>query len=122
MSGKLRIVVADDDPLVRECLRKCLIAFGHEVRAVGGGLALLDACAAAPPDVVVSDVQMPDLDGITAVERLRRGAATPVVLLSGSWDEPALARAAGIVAVWCLDKPIRPPELARAVASAVGPH
>ena len=117
MSEPLRIVVADDDDTVRELLERCLAALGHEVRAVGGGLALLDACAAAPPDVVVSDVQMPDLDGLAAAEAIRRAAATPVVLLSGGWDEPSRARAAGIAAVWCLDKPFRVQELVRALAA-----
>ena len=73
MAEKLRIVVADDDAVVREMLRQCLIALGHEVVAVHGGRPLLAACAAAPPDVVVSDVQMPDLDGLAAAEAIRRG-------------------------------------------------
>lgn len=120
MSEPLRVVVADDDALVRETLRRCLAALGHEVVAVGGGLPLVDACAAAPPDVVVSDVQMPDLDGLSAAEAIRRAGPTPVVLVSGSWDAPARARAAGIAAVWCLDKPCRLEELAAAVAAAAG--
>lgn len=119
MREKLRIVVADDDVTVRETLRSCLSALGYEVLAVDGGRPLLEACAVAPPDVVVSDVQMPDLDGLYAAEAIRRAGATPVVLMSGGWDAPARERAAGIVAVWCLDKPFRVHELAQAIADAV---
>ena len=118
MSRKLRLVVADDDATVRECLRQCLTAFGHDVLAVSAGLTLLDACATNPPDVIVSDVQMPDLDGITAAEVIRRDSTTPIVLLSGNWDPPGRDRAIGITAVWCLAKPVHPQELAHTVVAA----
>ena len=118
MGDKLRIVLADDDVAVRESLRACLVYFGHEVTAVSGGVALVEACRAARPDVVVSDVQMPDLDGITAAEEIGRWA-TPVVLVSGGWDDLARARAARAGVAHCLAKPVIPADLVAAVRAAV---
>jgi len=116
----LRIVVADDDECVRAVLTATLVQLGHEVIAADGGAALVGACLTAAPDLVISDVQMPDLDGITAVEVIRRRASTPVVLMSGAWDADALDRAADVGASWCLAKPVRPLELVAVLEVVMG--
>ncbi len=80
------ILVADDEPTLGELLAELLRRLGHEVTVVRSGQAALDACAAAPPDLVVLDVGMPgDVDGLEATRRLRsRGetARVPVLLLT----------------------------------------
>jgi len=107
----LRVVVADDDECVRALLCATVAQLGHEVIEVDGGAALVEACLTAAPDLVISDVQMPDMNGITAVAVIRRQAPTPVVLMSGGWDTESLDRAADAGAAWCLVKPVRPLEL-----------
>lgn len=117
MGDKPRIVLADDDDAVCESLRVCLVYFGYEVTAVGGGLPLVEACRVAPPDVVVSDVQMPDLDGITAAAEIGRWGA-PVVLMSGAWDDGTRERAARAGVAHCLAKLVSLAELVAVVRAA----
>ncbi|MFI6922348.1 SpoIIE family protein phosphatase [Nonomuraea spiralis] len=80
-----RVLIADDNRDMREYLVRLLRGAGYQVTAVGDGLAALDAVHAGAPDLVVSDVMMPRLDGLALVAALRadrRTAGVPVLLLS----------------------------------------
>ncbi|HTL29081.1 MAG TPA: response regulator transcription factor [Tepidisphaeraceae bacterium] len=83
MTGRARVLLADDHPAVLEQLRTLL---GHDfdvVACVRDGYGLLGAALVLRPDVVVSDVAMPGMDGIDAVARIHRECPTlPVVLVS----------------------------------------
>ena len=72
----IRLVLADDQPLVREGLRKIFEADPDiaVVADVGDGRAAVDAARRLGPDVVVMDIRMPQLDGIQATARIRRGS------------------------------------------------
>ncbi|MFD0687829.1 SpoIIE family protein phosphatase [Actinomadura fibrosa] len=87
-----RVLVADDNADMREYLTRLLRGAGYEVDAVADGRAALGAVRAAAPDLVVSDVMMPHLDGLGLVAALRgdpRTAAVPVLLLSARADQDA---------------------------------
>ena len=93
---RLRILLADDHPDVREQIRELLASEFDVIGAVGGGLQLLEAADALRPDLVVSDIAMPDLDGIEAGRRsLERGFARAAVLLTMHNDPQLLQKAAG---------------------------
>ncbi|MGK5551498.1 response regulator transcription factor [Actinomadura kijaniata] len=78
-----RILVVDDEPAVRESLTRSLEFEGYRVGSAADGVAALDAVAAERPDLVVLDVLMPRMDGLTACRRLRaRGVTTPVLMLT----------------------------------------
>ncbi|MEU4570254.1 SpoIIE family protein phosphatase [Micromonospora sp. NPDC023956] len=80
-----RVLVADDNADMRNYLTRLLRSAGHRVEAVNDGLAALEAARVSSPDLVVSDVMMPRLDGLQLVAALRadsRTAGTPVLLLS----------------------------------------
>ena len=78
-----RVLVVDDDALVRRMLTRSLAAEGFEVEHVADGGAALAAAEASAPDLVVLDVTMPGLDGLAVCRRLRdKGLATPVLLLT----------------------------------------
>lgn len=78
-----RILFAEDDRATRESVKLALELEGWEVTAVGSGAAALEAFEHRPPDVVVLDVMMPDVDGLTVCRRLRgRGDRTPVLMLT----------------------------------------
>ncbi|WP_067472473.1 response regulator transcription factor [Actinomadura hibisca] len=78
-----RILVVDDEPAVRESLARSLEFEGYGVDEAADGLAALDRVAAAEPDLVVLDVLMPRMDGLTACRRLRaQGVTTPVLMLT----------------------------------------
>jgi len=78
-----RVLVVDDDPPLRRMLARTLSAEGYEVTVAGdGGRALAEAERTAP-DVIVLDVAMPGLDGLTVARRLRsKGLPTPILMLT----------------------------------------
>ena len=87
----LRILVVDDEPMVRTVTTKLLRMRGHEVRAVDGGPAALAALAdGAAVDVVVTDLSMPEMSGRELAAALRqRHPGLPVLLLTGDTDAEA---------------------------------
>jgi len=96
---RLRLVVADDHPEVLEEIRRLLESEFDVARAVSDGRALLDAVAEVRPDAVVSDIAMPDLDGIETGRRIMEHENAPAVLVLTMHDDPELAEralAAGI--------------------------
>ncbi|MEU4235962.1 SpoIIE family protein phosphatase [Actinoplanes sp. NPDC026619] len=87
-----RVLVADDNADMRDYLTRLLRSAGHRVRAVGDGQAALDEARAQIPDLIVSDVMMPRMDGLELVAALRadpRTAGTPVLLLSARAGQEA---------------------------------
>ena len=77
------VLVVDDDRAVRESLDRALRLEGYRVMMASDGLALFDVIEATPPDLIVLDVMMPNVDGITACRRLRdRGDRTPILILT----------------------------------------
>jgi DNA-binding response OmpR family regulator len=78
-----RVLVVDDEATVRQALERALRLEGFAVSTAAGGRAALEEVAARPPAVVVLDVMMPDLDGVSVVRRMRAdGVDVPVCILS----------------------------------------
>jgi two-component system response regulator MprA len=79
----MRILVVDDDPAVCASIGRALRLDGYDVETVGLGGRALEALAASPPDAVVLDLQLPDIDGLQVCRRLRAaGDDTPVLMLT----------------------------------------
>ena len=77
------VLVVDDEATVRQALERALRLEGFAVSTAAGGRAALEEVAARPPAVVVLDVMMPDLDGVSVVRRMRAdGVDVPVCILS----------------------------------------
>src|SRR5262245_63501402 len=117
MSRYLRILLADDDIAVRDATGAWLSELGHEVRTAAGGWPLVNGCQESLPDLVISEVRLPDLDGISAVRMILRDGPVPVILMSAAWDAALLGRAA-VLGVPCLVKPLTPLALVTAVETA----
>lgn len=113
----IRIALADDQALVRAGLRALLQQQGIEiVFEADDGQALLDALQATPVDIVLSDIRMPGMDGIAALEALRaRGDVTPVLLLTTFDDAELLLRATEAGAQGFLLKDAAPDDLREAI-------
>jgi two-component system, OmpR family, response regulator MprA len=78
-----RVLVVDDDPPLRRMLARTLAAEGYEVTVAGDGGAAMVSVERAVPDVIVLDVAMPGLDGLTVARRLRgKGLPTPILMLT----------------------------------------
>jgi two-component system OmpR family response regulator len=79
-----RILIAEDDPHVRELLRDFLAGQGYEVTTVATGGQAIDAVPTFQPDVILIDRLMPDLSGTDVLDALcRAGVTVPVILMSG---------------------------------------
>jgi two-component system response regulator MprA len=79
----VRILVVDDEPAVRDAVRRALVLSGYDVDVADGGGAAVAALAAEAPDAVVLDVAMPGVDGREVCRRLRAsGDRTPVLMLT----------------------------------------
>ncbi|MBV8997806.1 MAG: response regulator transcription factor [Solirubrobacterales bacterium] len=78
-----RVLVVDDDPPLRRMLARTLSAEGYEVTVAGDGGGALAEAERTAPDVIVLDVAMPGLDGLTVARRLRsKGLPTPILMLT----------------------------------------
>ncbi|MCI4568031.1 response regulator transcription factor [Lysobacter sp. CFH 32150] len=116
-SAAIRIALADDQALVRAGLRALLERQGIAiVFEADGGEALLAQLAQQPVDVVLSDIRMPGVDGIAALQALRaRGDSTPVLLLTTFDDSDLLLRATEAGAQGFLLKDAAPEDLRDAI-------
>ena len=112
MQGQLgHVLVVDDDALNRRLLAKNLEHDGHRTTAVENGFAALAALESDPPDVVLLDVEMPGLDGIEVLERMKADAGTrhiPVIMISGVEDAESIVRCIEAGAEDFLPKPFDP--------------
>lgn len=88
-----KILVAEDETAVREFLTRGLAASGHEVTAVGDGMAALVALEEDAFDLLLSDIVMPELDGLgLALKVAKEWPGLPIVLMTGFSDQRARAR------------------------------
>lgn len=119
LPSRLRVALADDEPEVRTTLAKMLEALGHEVAfAAATGRELVDHCLASPVDLVMTDIRMPDMDGLEAADVIYQKVRTPVILLSGHCDKELIERAEETHVFAYLVKPISQMQLGPAIALA----
>jgi response regulator NasT len=116
----LRIIVADDEPRMREWFCKVVPALGHEVVGVAGdGRELVELCYRSLPDLVITDVKMPEMDGIDAAHEISQAANIPVILISAYHEAELIERAEEHHVMAYLVKPIKQADLEPAIAIAM---
>ena len=116
MNEPMRIAVADDEPDMRDYFARILPSLGHRVVAVAAdGEELLARCRETCPDLVITDVKMPGMDGIDAAVQLLREQAVPVLLVSAYRDPELQRRAEECHIAGFLVKPIRKADLRAAI-------
>ncbi|MDX9974394.1 MAG: response regulator [FCB group bacterium] len=87
MPEVLRVAVADDEPVMQMYLEETVSMLGHEVVAVAkNGVELVALCMQTLPDLIVTDIRMPQCDGYEAIRRIGQEQTLPVVFVSG-FDE-----------------------------------
>lgn len=82
-----RVLIADDDPHLREVVRYALARDGHDVREAKDGAEALRMATVEPPDLIVLDIVMPLMDGLEACREIRRKSVVPIVFLSSRDEE-----------------------------------
>jgi two-component system, OmpR family, response regulator ChvI len=81
------IAVVEDDRGVLDLIKDILEIEGFDVLSYHNGIRALDAFESSSPDLVITDITMPEMDGIQLLQRLRENSDTPVILLTGRMDE-----------------------------------
>ena len=118
-----RLLIVEDDRLLRETISHTLEAAGHEVRAAPDGVQALKLYRQRPADLIVTDIIMPNQDGIETIRALRRlDPAVPIIAISGAVAAfDVLGAAAKLGATRTLRKPIRRAALLAAVEDSLKP-
>jgi CheY-like chemotaxis protein len=117
-----RILVIDDDPDVREMICCVLETSGHEALAFHNGRAAIERLQRDPADLLITDIFMPDIDGLETIRRIRRTRGEmPIIAISGvdygRIDYLDIAEKFGAAAT--LKKPFRPRDLLELVKRAL---
>ena len=119
-------LVVDDEPLIRRQVAETLAFYGfEEVLEAENGKAALDLATARRPLLIVMDVSMPVMDGITAAEKIGKVVEAPIVLLTGVAKQITKSKYPidGVLrapAEEYLEKPVEPEELLNVVATFLG--
>ncbi len=117
---RTRIIIADDESIIRADLREMLTNLGYLVIGeVGDGRSAVNLARELRPDIVIMDIKMPDMDGIEAAKILTEEQIAPVILLTAYSQQDLVERAreAGVVAY--LVKPFQEADLAPAIEVAL---
>lgn len=120
MEQPLRIVIADDEPIIRMDLRRTLENMGHVVTGeAGDGKQAVDTTRELKPDVAILDINMPVMDGIDAAKIISTEGIAPVLLLTAYFEKDLVERArdAGVFAY--LVKPYKEADLMPAIEIAI---
>ena len=106
-----RILAVDDEPLYQHLLKVNLEKEGYEVITANNGEEALDIVSNRHPDLVIMDIMMPKLDGITASERIRQFSNIPIIILTARGEEQDRVRGLNIGADDYMVKPFSATEL-----------
>jgi len=111
------ILVVDDEPAICKVLSHLLSDEGFRVRTASDGQDALEQVAVEPPDLIITDVRMPRLDGLTMLRRLReQGFGSPVILVSAHHS------GIGVSGVQFLEKPFDIDHLMSVVNGLISPQ
>jgi len=120
MALQLRLVIADDESLIRMNLKETLVGLGYlVVGEAGDGVSVVNMARELRPDLVIMDIKMPKLDGIQAAKMLTEDKIAPVLLLTAYSDRELVDRAREAGVVNYIVKPFRDAELLPAIEIAM---
>jgi DNA-binding NtrC family response regulator len=120
MVAASRILVVDDEPVVGESCRRILADEGHRIDVALSGREGLTRAFAEHFDLVITDLKMPDLDGLLLARQVRDGRPkTAVVIITGYGSIPSAVEAVRLGVTEYLEKPFTPEELSEAVHKAL---
>ena len=113
----MRVVIAEDEWLLAMALRRQVELYGYQVVGTAStGKEALELCRRESPDLVLMDVQMPEMDGLEATRTLMQEAPRCVVIITGKAQRDQLVRQAGVMRY--VVKPLLGPEIPQVVENA----
>jgi excisionase family DNA binding protein len=120
-AGRPRILVVDDEAAIRDLLSKTLALAEYDVDLAPDGRTALERLRIIPYDLLITDLKMPGIDGLTVVREARRlKADIPVIIITGFSTEASAIEAVNLGVSGYLTKPFRVPRVLTAAAKALG--
>ena len=114
-----KILIVDDEPAITRTLRASFLANGYDIRTAHDGIAALNVLGDWGPDLIITDLAMPDMDGIELCRRIREASSMPIILLSVQEDTNSKIRALDAGADDYVTKPFSIDELLARVRTAL---
>jgi excisionase family DNA binding protein len=120
-TARPRILVVDDEAAIRDLLSKTLALAEYDVDLAPDGRHALERLRIIPYDLVITDLRMPGIDGLTVIREARRlKADIPVIIITGFSTEASAIEAVNLGVSGYLTKPFRVPRVLAAAAKALG--
>jgi excisionase family DNA binding protein len=119
--GRPRVLVVDDESTIRDLLSKTLALAEYDVDMAPDGRTALDRLRVIPYDLLITDLKMPGVDGLTVIREARRlKADLPVIIITGFSNEASAIEAVNLGVSGYLTKPFRVPRVLAAASKALG--
>jgi len=115
----MRILIADDESIIRLGLKAMLREMGHEVLAAANGREALDMARNHPVDLAILDIKMPFTDGLQAAKTLARTSPLPIIMLTAYSDQELIDKATDLPIHGYLVKPVQKGDVAAAISVAL---
>jgi excisionase family DNA binding protein len=116
-----RVLVVDDEASIRDLLAKTLALAEYEVDVAPDGRSALERMRMYPYDLLIADLKMPGMDGLTVIREAKRYKADlPVIIITGFSTESSAIEAVNLGVAGYLTKPFRVPQVLAAAAKALG--
>ncbi len=119
MDKPAAILVVDDEATIREVVRRYLEREGFRVREAADGYQALDLIQAEPPDLIVLDLMLPGMDGLTLIQHLRQDRSIPIVMLTAKGEPSDRIRGLDLGADDYITKPFDPREVVSRVRAVL---
>jgi excisionase family DNA binding protein len=120
-TARPRVLVVDDEAAIRDLLAKTLALAEYDVDLAPDGRTALDRLRIMPYDLLITDLKMPGIDGLTVIREARRlKADIPVIIITGFSTEASAIEAVNLGVSGYLTKPFRVPRVLAAAAKALG--
>jgi excisionase family DNA binding protein len=120
-AGRPRVLVADDEASVRDLLSKTLTLAEYDVDLAPDGRVAMDRLRVLPYDLLITDLKMPGVDGLTVIREARRlKADIPIIIITGFSTEASAIEALNLGVSGYLTKPFRIPRVLSVAARALG--
>jgi excisionase family DNA binding protein len=120
-AARPRVLVVDDEASIRDLLSKTLALAEYDVDVAPDGRSALDRMRMYPYDLLIADLKMPGMDGLTVIREAKRFKADlPVIIITGFSTESSAIEAVNLGVAGYLTKPFRVPQVLAAAAKALG--
>ena len=116
--GKQNILVVDDEPQITRVLKTTLSSQGYGIRTASDGEEALQAMSEWPPDLIVTDLRMPNMDGLDLCREVRKQSRVPIIVLSVKGEETIKVQALDAGADDYVTKPFSMNELTARIRAA----